>query len=564
MIRGDSGRAHHPGPFVGARPFGEFDRPLFFGRAHETQALVESWTRHRLTVVSGDAGIGKSSLLNAGAIPALTDQGAEVLPVGRLCFDPAFPAALLPDQNPYTRALLAAWDPPSFPTHAPGTGLSDYLRGRERTDRYDRPRALYAALDQTETLLRPAVADQSRRDFLDELLTAVESRPGVRLLLTVRTEHLDDLRRFIDKWDVDHAEHFLEPFSPETATDIATRTLASAGNRYGREVVEHLISEVRAVRSADGQACRRTAGVDPALLQTVGRLLRAREPEEAAQLDVDRALTEFLAGVLEEAAAEHLVPPDIPHAWLRRVVAAGDDGVGAPLHTEADSTLTRGVVHTLQDRHLVAEHGHGSTFRLRHPRLARPLVALALSPYAASSLESWTPEDRLAVSRAAHTRGENGLAEEHARQALRADPPPGPRTRAMLTALLADAAFGRGEHAEAAVHYADAARLSEAVGDGTAVPRLLAAAARSHLCSGDRAAALDGLVGAAGRVHADPSLRTGIAQGLWQAGQAESALDILDPLIVGQPGASEARRLRSHIRSEEPVFARHPGSTGSR
>lgn len=563
MIRTDSGRAHHPGPFVGARPFSGRDRRLFFGRVHETQALVESWKRHRLTVLSGDVGVGKSSLLDAGAVPALTDQGAEVLPAGRLCFDPAFPAALLPDHNPYTRALVAAWDPPSFPTHGPGTDLSDYLRGRERTDRYGRQRPLFAAFDQTETLLRPAAADQSRRDFLDELLTAAESRPAVRLLLTVRTEHLDDLRRLIDKRDVDHAELFLEQFTPEAATDVATRTLASVGNRYGGAVVEHLMAEVRVVRGADGHTLRHTAGVDPALLQTIGRLLCAREPGDAAQLDVDRALTEHLAQVLEEAAAEHLVPPDVPHAWLRRVVAAGDDGVGAPAHTDPDSTLTRGLVHTLQDRHLVAEHGSGSAFRLRHPRLARPLTALALSPYAASSPTSWTAEDRLAVSCEAHTRGESALAEEHARQALDGDPPPGTRTRAMLTALLGDVAFGRGEHARAAVHYAGAAGLLEAVGDGAAVPRLLAAQARSHLSSGDRASALDGLAAAAGRVHADPSLRTGIGQGLWEAGQAEAALDILDSVLVGQAGVSEARRVRGRIRAE-PAAVEHSRRSGGR
>ncbi|USY17624.1 ATP-binding protein [Nocardiopsis exhalans] len=555
MIRAAVGRA--PGPFVGARPFLAQDRDFFLGRRAETEELVRSWSRCRLTVLHGDNGVGKTSLVNAGAFPALTDRGSIVLPPGELCFDPAFPAAVLPGQNPYTRALLALWSPSDFPTRTPGTSITDFLRTHESTDRQGLPRPVFAALDQTELLLRRSTApEQPRKDFLDELFTALEHRTELRLLLTVRTEHLDELRRLVDKREVEHAEVGLVPFGPGTAADAVARCLALVGSRLAPTEPGRLVEEARTVRDPRGRHPARSDTVDPSLLQFLGLALWEGAAGSGTTLvpdsgtEIDHVLTERLAAVLEEVAAEHLVPPDVPHAWLRRVVAAGERGVGRPACEDTGSALTPGVVHALEDRHLVTPNRDGSAYLLRHPRLARPLMALPLTPYA-RGLSPWAERDRLDIARAAHTRGQAELAAEHARRALRAEPVPGPRTRALLTALLGDLAFERGDHAAAAGHYADAARERESVGDGAAVSRLLVAEARNRLLSGDRSAGLARLGAAEERVHADPSLRTGIGQVLWLAGQAQSALDVLEGAMAGGGGISEARRTRGEIRAEQ-------------
>lgn len=560
MTRAAIGRAH--GPFVGARPFTARDRRLFLGRRSETEELVRSWSRHRLTVLHGDNGVGKTSLVSAGAVPVLTDRGSAVLPPGELCFDPGFPTAILPGQNPYTRALLALWSPSEFPAQGPGTSITDFLRTHESTDRQGLPRPVFAVLDQTELLLRRSPApEQWRKDFLDELFTALENRVDLRLLLTVRTEHLDELRRLVEKREVDHAEVALVPFGPATAADVVTRSLNLVGSRLAPGEPERLVEEARTVRDPSGRPRAHSDTVDPALLQILGLTLWEEAVESGTALvpgsdtEVDRALTERLAGIVEEVAAEHLVPPDVPHAWLRRVVVAGEQGVGRPVCDDPDNTLTPGVVHALEDRHLVTTNRDGSVYLLRHPRLARPLMALALSPYA-RGLSPWSEWGRLGIARAAHTRGETALAAEHARQALRAEPAPGPRVRALLTALLGDLAFERGDHGAAAARYAQAAREREAVGDGAAVSRLLVAEARNRLLAGERSAGLTGLAAAEGRVHADPSLRAGIGQVLWLAGQAQSALDVLEGAIAG--GITEARRTRGEIRSGQG------GSAGGR
>ncbi|MFE1166827.1 ATP-binding protein [Nocardiopsis sp. NPDC058789] len=546
---------HAHGPFVGARPFRARDRRHFLGRRSETEELVRSWSRHRLTVLHGDNGVGKTSLVGAGALPALTDRGSTVLPLGELRFDPSFPAAILPGQNPYSRALLALWSPSDFPTHGPGTSITDYLRTHESTDRQGLPRPVFAVLDQTELLLRRSAAPEPvRRDFLDELFTAVERRPDLHLLLTVRTQHLDELRRLVEKREVEHAEVGLAPFTPGTATEVVTRSLTLAGSRTAVRDSGRLVDQIRAVGETGSGLRAGDDTVEPALLQILGQALweeangtgTALVPDSDAE--VDRVLTVHLSRVLAEVAHEHLVSPEVPHAWLRAVAEAGPRGVGRPACEDPDGELTPGMVHALEDRHLVTANRDGSAYLLRHPRLARPLAAL--SPFPPAPRGQGEP-NLLDAARVAHTRGETALAAEQARRGLSSRPAPGPRERALLTALLGDLAFERGDHRAAAGHYADAARQREAVGDGAAVSRLLVAEARNRLMVGERSAGLTGLAAAEGRVHADPSLRAGIGQVLWLAGQGSSALDVLEGAMVGGGGITEARRTRGEIRAEQ-------------
>ena len=60
-------------PFPGLRPFSEEEWLIFFGREGETSELIQRLgsPKHRFVAVIGSSGVGKSSLVNAGMIPAL-------------------------------------------------------------------------------------------------------------------------------------------------------------------------------------------------------------------------------------------------------------------------------------------------------------------------------------------------------------------------------------------------------------------------------------------------------------------------------------------------------------
>ena len=59
-------------PYVGLRPFGLEDSPRFFGRAEQTEELLDSLKQTRFLAVVGSSGCGKSSLVHAGLLPELT------------------------------------------------------------------------------------------------------------------------------------------------------------------------------------------------------------------------------------------------------------------------------------------------------------------------------------------------------------------------------------------------------------------------------------------------------------------------------------------------------------
>lgn len=63
-----------PSPYRGIEPFRYVDRANFFGRAGAIEELFAKILLYRLVVLFGESGSGKSSLLNAGLIPAVQKE----------------------------------------------------------------------------------------------------------------------------------------------------------------------------------------------------------------------------------------------------------------------------------------------------------------------------------------------------------------------------------------------------------------------------------------------------------------------------------------------------------
>ena len=65
--------------YPGSQPFQRDQQHIFFGREQDIENLYRTINLNDLTVLYGDSGLGKSSLLNAGVIPKFTDQGVTAL-----------------------------------------------------------------------------------------------------------------------------------------------------------------------------------------------------------------------------------------------------------------------------------------------------------------------------------------------------------------------------------------------------------------------------------------------------------------------------------------------------
>ncbi|OCQ99045.1 hypothetical protein BCD64_23720 [Nostoc sp. MBR 210] len=64
-------------PYLGLNPFSENDAPFFFGRDEQTRAIARNLRVSRLTVLLGESGVGKSSILQAGVVPQLHQEAEQ-------------------------------------------------------------------------------------------------------------------------------------------------------------------------------------------------------------------------------------------------------------------------------------------------------------------------------------------------------------------------------------------------------------------------------------------------------------------------------------------------------
>src|ERR1043166_8151964 len=99
---------------IGLRPYSEEDASRFFGREKEIDRLCSLVSRNKVTFLVGSSGIGKTSLIHAGLIPALRLRQPQLntliarlssRPMEDLCaqFDP--PVAACPDETTFANFL---------------------------------------------------------------------------------------------------------------------------------------------------------------------------------------------------------------------------------------------------------------------------------------------------------------------------------------------------------------------------------------------------------------------------------------------------------------------------
>lgn len=179
-------------PFPGLRSFTEEDAPIFFGRGHETDALVQHVAVNRFTAVVGASGSGKSSLVAAGLIPRLrvnTIEGSKDWKFMRIT------PGEQPLENLY-EAMLETF--PQFKPNpmearrikqnfisdmreAPETLLDICLSGLESTPEWTQ---LVLFVDQFEELF--TLTDKSAQRVISKLLEAIASSERVRAIVTMR------------------------------------------------------------------------------------------------------------------------------------------------------------------------------------------------------------------------------------------------------------------------------------------------------------------------------------------------------------------------------------------
>ena len=116
-------------PWPGLVAYTEESTAFFHGRVEETEELLRRVARKNLTVLFGQSGLGKSSLLQAGLFPQLRAEGYLPIPI-RL--DHAASAPPLSEQvnTAAVTAIVAAGGQSSATAPAGGESLWEHLQRR--------------------------------------------------------------------------------------------------------------------------------------------------------------------------------------------------------------------------------------------------------------------------------------------------------------------------------------------------------------------------------------------------------------------------------------------------
>ncbi|HEY7872182.1 MAG TPA: hypothetical protein VIC31_05630 [Rudaea sp.] len=173
-------------PWLGLFSYAEETRAYFHGRDEETGELARRVQRKLLTVLFGQSGLGKTSLLRAGIVPRLRAESYCPVYV-RIDYAPESPAPSEQIKQAILRATSEAgyWTRPGSAIE--GESLWEFLHHRGDLLRDGAGNVLMPLLifDQFEEIFTLGQADDSGRlrakQFLEDLADLVENRPPVAL-----------------------------------------------------------------------------------------------------------------------------------------------------------------------------------------------------------------------------------------------------------------------------------------------------------------------------------------------------------------------------------------------
>src|SRR5438105_4507448 len=184
-------------PYRGLAAFGEGDAKFFFGRSNEIRTALSQLDGWPLLAVIGPSGVGKSSFVHAGLVPAVRGSGGNwqirVLRPGRM---PLHSLAATLDDAIDTGQVTAQivdqlHDAPGF--------YGELLRKAALRKKH----RVLIVVDQLEELFTLSDDDEVRRLFLAALLAAADDPSApVRVVLSMRADFLDRLaghKHFLDE-----------------------------------------------------------------------------------------------------------------------------------------------------------------------------------------------------------------------------------------------------------------------------------------------------------------------------------------------------------------------------
>jgi hypothetical protein len=183
-------------PWLGLVSFTEETRGYFHGREEEAAELGRRVQRKLLTILFGQSGLGKTSILQAGLVPRLRPEGFCPVYV-RLDYSPQSPSPAEQIKRAVFKATEAAGTWTRVGSATTGETLWEFLHHRDDLLQDSSGRTLIPILifDQFEEIFTLAQSDDAGRrraqEFLADLSDLVENRPPAALEARIDRDEAD-------------------------------------------------------------------------------------------------------------------------------------------------------------------------------------------------------------------------------------------------------------------------------------------------------------------------------------------------------------------------------------
>ena len=300
-------------PYPGLDYFTKKYAPVFFGRDAEVREILDRMRveKGRFIIVSGDSGTGKSSVIHAGVLPKIEQEGLpdsqHALCVRMLPSQGGSPfAALMGALNPFaTEAGLKPDDVTKELTQAPAR-LGHYIQAI--LDKGTKCDALVLFLDQMEELFT-AHTPRTSQEFLRALFKATQQSP-MWVLATIRSDHLHHCHNHPDMLSILRGlGHYpLGPIEPFMLEDLIAKPARCAGLRISTNLVRRIINE--SLSKADDLTKRDESNL-PLLAFVLHELYERRSNHELSEDAYDQvggvvgAVAKYVAEVEAELQRTH-------------------------------------------------------------------------------------------------------------------------------------------------------------------------------------------------------------------------------------------------------------------
>lgn len=238
-------------PYPGLMHFTRKYAPVFFGRDAEIRDILDRMRlpEGRFILISGDSGVGKSSVVDAGILPKLEQGG---LPGGEHCEC----IRMVPSQkqDPWSSLLAALGSLATSAGLRPDKIIEDLNREPETLASHigrmvkdgTKSQALVLFLDQMEELFTSQDVAKSNQ-FLSALYRAAQEK-AVWVLATIRSDHLHYCHRHPDMVRVLRGPgHYpVGPVESFMLTDMIVKPARCAGLRVTDQLASRIVEETKA------------------------------------------------------------------------------------------------------------------------------------------------------------------------------------------------------------------------------------------------------------------------------------------------------------------------------